>query len=97
MIFGFDLQTNIWNGGTVGKGVKMMFSSKAEERVDKKDMVSNVFACLLLQSSVSSSYYNFIYLFVLRTGPFCNFCSARDEGWRWSLLCSCVKCERKAV
>jgi len=23
----------------------MMFSSKAEERVDKKDMVSNVFMC----------------------------------------------------
>ena len=38
-------QTNIWNGGTVGRSVKMMFSSKAEERVDKKDMVSNVFMC----------------------------------------------------
>ena len=65
LILGFYWQTNIWNGGTVGRSVKMVFSSKAEERVDKKDMVSNVFACLLLQSSVSSSYYNFIYLFVL--------------------------------
>ena len=36
-------QTNIGNGGTVGRSVKMMFSSKAEERVDKKDMVRDVF------------------------------------------------------
>ena len=47
LIFGFDLQTNIWNGGTVGRSVKMMFSSKAEERVDKKDMVRDVFMCIL--------------------------------------------------
>ena len=40
-------QTNIWNGGTVGMSVKMMFSSKAEERVDKKDMVRDVFMCIL--------------------------------------------------
>ena len=45
LFFGFGLQTNIWNGGIVGRSVKMMFSSKAEERVDKKDMVSNVFTC----------------------------------------------------
>ena len=48
LIFGFVSQTNIWNGGTVGRSVKMMFSSKAEERVDKKDMVSNVFMCRIL-------------------------------------------------
>jgi len=47
LIFGFDLQTNIWNGGTVGRSVKMMFCSKAEERVDKKDMVRDVFMCIL--------------------------------------------------
>ena len=38
-------QTSIWHGGTVGRSVKMMFSSKAEERVDKKDMVRDVFMC----------------------------------------------------
>jgi len=40
-------QTNIWNGGTVGRSVKMMFSSKAEERVDKKDMVRDFLMCIL--------------------------------------------------
>ena len=50
----------------------MTFSSKAEERVDKKDMVSKVFMCrklyfvwLFLQCSVSSSYNNFIQFFQL--------------------------------
>ena len=55
----------------------MMFSSKAEERVDKKDMVRDVFMCILpvlfLWRSVFSSYDNFIYFFMLPTGPFCNF------------------------
>jgi len=47
LIFGFDLQTNIWNGGTIGRSVKMMFSSKAKECVDKKDMVRDVFMFIL--------------------------------------------------
>ena len=55
----------------------MMFSSKAEERVDKKDMVRDFFMCILpvlfLYRSVFSCYNNFIYLFMLPTGPFCNF------------------------
>ena len=57
--------------------VKMMFSSKAEERVDKKDMVRDFFMCILpvlfLYRSVFSCYNNFIYLFMLPIGPFCNF------------------------
>ena len=48
----------------------MMFSSKAEEHVDKKDMVSNVFMCrkpflcVGFYSVPLFSSYNIFYLFI---------------------------------
>ncbi|KAE8821736.1 hypothetical protein D1007_00144 [Hordeum vulgare] len=39
MVVLFHICSSIWNGATVGRSVKLMFSSKSEERVDKKDMV----------------------------------------------------------
>ncbi|KAE8817242.1 hypothetical protein D1007_05133 [Hordeum vulgare] len=35
----FHICTNIWNGGSIGKPVKLMFSSRSEEHDDEKDMV----------------------------------------------------------
>ena len=59
----------------------MMFSSKAEERVDKKDMVSNVFTCrnhVLLVSFYSVLFLVLViilFVFLLPTGPVCNIWS----------------------
>ncbi|KAI4996794.1 hypothetical protein ZWY2020_052136 [Hordeum vulgare] len=35
----FHICTNIWNGGSISKPVKLMFSSRSEEHDDEKDMV----------------------------------------------------------
>jgi hypothetical protein len=55
-----------------------MFSSKAEERVDKKDMVSNVFMCQ--KPFFVCWFYSvqflvlviLLFIFLLPTGPVCN-------------------------
>lgn len=75
VFFGY---TSIWNGGTVGRSVKMMFSSKAEERVDTKDMVSNVFMCRKPIFCVGFYSVQFLllvivlFIFLLPIGPVCN-------------------------
>ena len=66
-------QNSIWNGGATNRALKKMFSSSAEERVDKKNLVTHFDHFRHLEISFLFFYFLiWIVLFFFNSDYVCN-------------------------